>query len=132
MNWYFKPRKKEIPFYELIGVRKFKKHLLNFFGENYSQKQGWLPLKNRSENYNEAFKKFINKTKQNEVVHLIVMLILLILSVETLLEGKFLQALSVVIINIPFNVYPIILQRYNRFRIYQILKIDRIEQTPGD
>ncbi len=106
--------------YEFLGVRFFKKYLLptellvsHLRGKNGMQRvRGVLKAE---------LKRFEWETRRNEVIHLLVLLLtgcLLVFKSPQLSIG---QLLAILAINLYLNIYPIFVQRYNRFRIMRLL-----------
>jgi len=108
--------------YEGLGIIRFKRTMLNFVGKEKARKMGWLPLNESLDQVEDSLKSFIRKTKFNELVHTLVMVALMVASIKLITEGQFAQGIVVIALNIPFNLYPILLQRYNRRRILDYLK----------
>ena len=121
-HWYFKPRKFEYSIYEYLGIKQFKKCMLRLFGLELASKLGWYPFKDRSVSFQRALIKFYSQTIRNESAHLLVLVGLVFFSLNLLKEGDYPHALVVIIINIPFNIYPVMLQRYNRGRVKRVLE----------
>jgi hypothetical protein len=122
---YFEPMKFEQwrgrSIYELLGVRFFKRYLLpdqillfRLRGKKAIQRgQGVLDTE---------LKRLEWETRRNEVTHLLALLL-----TGCILAFKFPQLTTVqfhiiFVINLYINVYPIFVQRYNRFRIMGLLK----------
>jgi hypothetical protein len=55
------------------------------------------------------------------LAHLIVVVGLFAVSMTLLIEGQYAQVFATLAINIPCNIYPIMLQRYNRDRVNKLL-----------
>lgn len=117
---------KQSKFYEIIGVTQFKKIVpLGDF---------WINL------YNRVSKKklCLITSRENAVVwliftiavecmHIIGFLISLNFIVRYNLESEYMQVLKTVLSTIVINIYPIMVQRYNRVRILKIFKIKNEE-----
>lgn len=117
--------------YEKLGIIRFKRAMLNLVGKENAKKMGWHPLSESSGQVDDALRIFIRKTKLNELVHLLVLIALLVASIKLFAEGQLAQGLVVIIINIPFNIYPIFLQRYNRRRILDYLNARSLRNENG-
>lgn len=117
--------------YESLGILRFKRTMLNLVGKEKARKMGWFPLNESTGQIQDSLKLFIRKTKLNELVHLVVLIALLVASIKLFAEGQLAQGLVVIMINIPFNFYPIMLQRYNRRRINDYLKARSLQNKNG-
>jgi glycosyl-4,4'-diaponeurosporenoate acyltransferase len=124
MPKYFEPRKLEQwrgrSIYEFLGVRFFKRYLLptellllRLSGKKAIQGgQGVLKAE---------LKRLEWETRRNEVIHLLALLLTGCIFVFKSPQLSIAQFLGVFAINLYVNVYPIFLQRYNRFRIMRLL-----------
>ena len=113
---------RETDLYERIGVRGFKKIVpLGDF---------WIML------YNKLFSKrlrIINSKKDAivwfiftfsvELLHFIGFIITLWFTIQSVINADYYKVLKLTGINVIVNLYPIIIQRYNRIRILEIFKI---------
>ena len=95
--------------------------MIKLFGENYGRKFGWFPFRERKEECTEVLKSFRKKTEKNELAHLFILVLLIALSINLIINGETAEAVVVIFINIPFNLYPIMLQRYLRFRVERLI-----------
>lgn len=104
-----------ITMYKLLGISFFRKGTIFFF---------WGSKKNRSRFFNgtkEGLQNFIYQSKQSEFGHLGSLLVILPVSILFLSKGFLFYAIVTSSFNIIGNLYPIILQRYHRIRIENIL-----------
>ena len=114
---------KEIPVYQALGVRVFKKFVP--FGDY------WILM------FNKIFSKEIRllKSKENaivwviftiavELLHSVAFFIMIWLAIKHLINEEYLRLLRTLVFNLIINVYPILVQRYNRFRIIKIFNIN--------
>lgn len=109
--------------YEHLGIKKFKRILL--YIAHSKQKQ--IPFKNYFiKDYSiDGLKEFDAMSRKSEKYHVILAFILFLytirigVSIDSISDAIFL--LFFMIINILFNIYPILLQRYNRIRIMNAL-----------
>ncbi len=100
--------------YTFLGVSTFKSILVLLF---------WGRKNNRKRYYNgtrEGLQNFLYQTKQSEFGHLVPLIITVILSIYLLFKGYVLLVIMITMINILGNLYPIILQRHHRIKIYQL------------
>jgi len=124
-DWYFKPKnfEKSGKLYEMLGVRQFKKLISTV--EKYVRK----PLKAKKSSSHtyylkertiKGIKKFESGSRITETVHTIAFGALALLAYsrdpENLLSPYEWSG------NVFINFYPIILQRYNRARIYNTVE----------
>jgi len=130
-NWLFRPREFEAPVYERLGVRRFKKYMLLCVGSPRAGRLGWHPIRDRGGSVQDALTSFQKQTKRNESAHWVVLIGLAGMGVHLLVEGQYAQALAVILINIPFNVYPIMLQRYSRHRVNRLLASRKQTRGPS-
>ena len=125
MRKYFEPTKLELwrgrSIYELFGIRFFKRYLLP---------DGFLLLRLRGKKAMQGghgvlkseLKRLERETRRNEVIHLLALFLtgcFLISRFQRLSLGQF---LAIFAINLYVNIYPIFVQRYNRFRIMRLLR----------
>jgi glycosyl-4,4'-diaponeurosporenoate acyltransferase len=126
---YFKPGKLEQwrgrSIYEFLGVRFFKKYLLPTELLLF-RLRGKKALQGGQRRLQAELKRLEWETRRNEVIHLLALLLTAcILAFRFPLFGfpqlSVGQCLAIIAINLYVNVYPIFLQRYNRFRIMRLL-----------
>ena len=116
---YFKPKTWEGNgrFYELLGVRYFKKFVVKLgrqTGQNSAKPNNYY-LWNRSV---EGMKQYERKTRYNEMMHLMGMIIPLI----GLMIGENEVGMEIILwVIFAINVHPFLLQRYNRIRLYKAM-----------
>lgn len=123
-TWYFKPKPFEQngELYEYLGVKTFK--LLTPFELLYriEKKKRWTFRRKKD------VAKYFSDTKKGEVAHLISMIIIIVGCLILFFKDYWMEGILLAIANVMINVYPIILMRYNRFRI---LKIKNRLKKPG-
>lgn len=71
------------------------------------------------------FKKHIGKTYFYEKFHFVCLLFFLLTTAFAFMQGNIILGILIMIANILYNVYPILLQQYNRLRIMLLLKHTR-------
>ncbi len=101
--------------YKVLGVKYFKIFLLVTF---------WGKEKNRKKYFNgtkTGIRNFIYQTRQSEFGHLAALVIVAVINLYVLWKGYYTVALSLFILNIFGNLYPVVLQRYHRMRIGKIV-----------
>jgi hypothetical protein len=119
-------------FYEKIGVRTFK-YFVPTCGDL------WIKL------YQKVFKKkvsltstrkkavhFASMTQVYELIHYFGFVLLLVINVIVLFQGKTSSTVWIFLMNILVNVYPIILNRYNRIRLSRVYYIQKNELNLSD
>ena len=118
--WYFKPRRFEQAangrLYVLLGVRLFKRYLPTS-GDLVSRARGCRRIAPIGPGLVSSLVQYESQTKSWEVRHIFGALSMLALtwwSIAVHGKGSWLILLSA---NILINVYPIMLQRYNRTRL---------------
>lgn len=106
-------RKGEI--YEILGVNFYRKILVWI---------GWEKLNKKAKPVGKGKDVLIDlhyQSKQDELAHLIIFIIVLAFNIYVAIEYGFLASTWLLSLNILLNLYPIFLQRFNRPRIERIL-----------
>lgn len=98
-------------FFQLFGLDLFRKALINSFFRHLNPR---VYLKGRGDEY---FRVFHKETEQSETSHLFSLIATLIPQIAFLMEGEYVLFLSLTVWSIIFNIYPMLLQRRNRFRM---------------
>ena len=125
-NWnYFLPKyfENDGEIYKYFGVNIFRKILVIIGWEKLIKKMN-VPVKCNIEN----LKKREENTRAGEFGHIVIGLIVMILTL--ILTKTFKDAKWLIITNIIFHIYPILLQRYNRPRYLRVINMfeNRIKQ----
>jgi len=105
--------------YEFLGIHFFRKLLVWF---------GWEKLNKKSnpvEKNTDALIHLQYRTKQSELGHLIILVIVLGFSIFVAFKFGIIESLWLLLLNILLNLYPIFLQRYNRPRLERAIKLSR-------
>lgn len=105
--------------YESLGINMYRTLLV---------KIGWEKLNKKSkpvEKNTEALTNLYYRTKQDELGHLMIMLIVLGFTVFVAYKFGILRSLWLLVLNILLNIYPIFLQRYNRPRIARAIILSK-------
>ncbi|MFZ6820005.1 hypothetical protein [Undibacterium sp. Ji22W] len=105
--------------YGYLGINLFRKMLVII---------GWEKLNKKSnpiEKNVKALEHNLLRTKKSELGHLIIFLIVLVVSVVVAVNRGLRDAMWLIIFNVLFNLYPVLLQRYNRPRIERALQLIR-------
>lgn len=103
--------------YESVGINFYRKLLVGI---------GWEKLGKKSKPVQKDINALMNlhyRTKQDELGHSIIMLIVLGFTIFVIIKFGILKSLWLLILNILLNVYPILLQRYNRPRIERAINL---------
>ena len=105
------------------------------FGINFYRKLlvlvGWEKLNKKANPVNGNLETLINlqyKTKQSELGHLIIFLIVTGFTIYVIIKFTFIKSLWLIFLNVILNVYPIFLQRYNRPRLKRALELSKYRQ----
>lgn len=106
--------------YEFLGVKFFKRYLLPTELLLF-RLRGKKAIQGGQRVLKSELLRLEWETKRNEVIHLLALLFtgcILVFSAPQMSVGKFVVIFA---INLYVNLYPIFLQRYNRFRIKRLL-----------
>lgn len=119
---YFKEKnwEKKGKIYESLGINIFRKLLVGI---------GWEKLNKKSkpvEKNAKALTYLHHRTKQDELGHLIILLIVLGFNIYVAWKFGILQSLWLLVLNIVLNLYPIFLQRYNRPRLERVIQLSKL------
>lgn len=105
--------------YESLGINFYRKLLVWV---------GWEKLNKKSnpiEKNTKALMHLHYQTKQSELGHIVILLIVLGFNIFVAFQFGIIKSLSLLILNVLFNLYPILLQRYNRPRIARALHLSK-------
>ena len=105
--------------YKWFGVNGFRKLLVLLGWEKVIRASS--PVKKNL----DAIKHLEHGTRQAEFGHLIIFFIVFATNVFVAFRYGIAKSLSLFLLNIIFNVYPVILQRYNRPRLQRMIKLRR-------
>ncbi len=105
--------------YASLGINFYRK-LLVWTGWERFNKKSKLVEKNTKALLNLHY-----RTKQDELAHLIIMLIVFEFNVVVAFKFGFLKSLWLLILNVLLNLYPVFLQRYNRPRIERAINLSK-------
>jgi hypothetical protein len=108
--------------YEKFGINFYRKLLVLV---------GWEKLNKKANPVNGNLETLINleyKTKQSELGHLIIFLIVNGFTIYVIIKFTFIKSLWLIFLNVILNVYPIFLQRYNRPRLKKALELNKCRQ----
>lgn len=105
--------------YLSLGINLFRKLLVWI---------GWEKLNKKSNPVDkniDALMHLLYRTKQSELGHLIILIIVFGFNVFVAFKFGIGKSLWLLILNIVFNLYPILLQRYNRPRIERAIHLSK-------
>lgn len=108
--------------YEKLGINLFRKLLVVVGWEKLNKNAN--PVKNNI----EALALLEYRTKQSELGHLIILFIVLGFTIYVAIIFTLTQSLWLLFLNVILNVYPILLQRYNRPRLQRALELIKYKQ----
>lgn len=101
--------------YQAFGINFFRKLLVGIGWERLNKKSN--PVKKSP----KALEYLHYRTKQSELGHIIILIIVFGFNVFVAFKFGILKSLWLLVLNILFNLYPILLQRYNRPRIERVI-----------
>lgn len=103
--------------YEQLGIHLFRKLLVII---------GWEKLNKKANPVQKNIDALIHleqQTKKSEYAHIIIFFIVTGFTIYVAIQYSFLEAGWLLFLNIILNVYPVLLQRYNRPRLQRAIKI---------
>lgn len=109
--------------YELLGINFFRKLLLWI---------GWEKLNKKSnpiEKNTKSLRHLLYRTKQSELGHIIIFVIVLGFTALVAIQYGVRESLWLIILNTLLNLYPILLQRYNRPRYVRAILLSEHRET---
>lgn len=106
--------------FQFLKVELFRKFLLASFWKNKKRRKQYFDGKAKGLEHFEA------ETQQAEFGHLWPFIILTGISLYALFKGRIVFALTTMLINVLFNFYPILLQRFHRLRISRVLQRPKV------
>lgn len=105
--------------YEVLGINIFRKLLVLIGWEKLNKKA------NPIEKNTNALIHLQYRTKQSEFGHTIILFIVLGFTIFVVYRYGIKESLSLVLLNILLNLYPILLQRYNRPRLERAIILSK-------
>lgn len=122
-EYYFRPKafenRQDGKVYEKLGVRFYKKYVPT--GGNYFKERiNFRPITNAASK-EKGLEWLLSFTRSAEFVHVLLFAFTFVVSVSALFRGEFRGAFVSTLINLIVNIYPIMLQRYNRVKIIKVL-----------
>ncbi|QNF32686.1 hypothetical protein HUW51_08065 [Adhaeribacter swui] len=107
---------KEGKIYEKLGVHWYRKLLVFIGWEKLNRKN------NPVEKSASALFQLERATRASEFGHLVIAVLVLLVSVVVSFKYSVLEASWLILLNLLFNVYPIMVQRYNRPRLRRAIQ----------
>lgn len=130
LDRYFRPGDSEPILYRRLGVRCFKRYLPTG-GDIYAERMKWHPILDRTGGLAAALLRVERRTRLAESAHLLAFIFFATVSVVGLVAGgRIVPIILISTFNVGFNIYPIMVQRYNRHRILRLLQ--RLNDAAGD
>ena len=108
--------------YESLGINLFRKFLVLI---------GWEKLNKKANPVEKNLQALIHleyRTKQSELGHIIIFFIVLAFTIYVAITFGIKESLSLIILNILLNVYPVLLQRYNRPRLQRAIILSKYRE----
>jgi hypothetical protein len=109
------PWEKDGQIYERAGIRAFRWTLLR-------SGLGWINPNFHVRHSRADWERLLRETHNSEGVHWLAGAAQVVLAVWFLIDGNARHGYVMLLVRIPFDVYPIMLQRWNRGRVYRVLK----------
>jgi hypothetical protein len=109
--------------YEMLGINIFRKILVLVGWEKLNKREN--PVAKNS----EALIHLEYRTKQSELGHLIIFFIVLAFTIYVAITISIQESLWLFLLNLLLNVYPILLQRYNRPRLKRAISISKRKRS---
>ncbi|WP_158859985.1 glycosyl-4,4'-diaponeurosporenoate acyltransferase CrtO family protein [Lunatibacter salilacus] len=103
--------------YKLLGVNIFRKLLVWVGWEKLNKKT--LPVKNSS----ESLMNLSYATRESEFGHLVIFFIVMIFTIFVAVKFGIVKSIWLLLLNILLNVYPVLVQRFNRPKFEKLLKM---------
>lgn len=108
--------------YEAFGINLFRKLLVIV---------GWEKLNKKANPVDKNLQALVHleyRTKQSELGHIIIFFIVLAFTIYVGITFGIKETLSLLILNILLNVYPVLLQRYNRPRLQRAIILSKYRE----
>lgn len=108
--------------YEAFGINLFRKFLVII---------GWEKLNKKANPVEKNLQALVHleyRTKQSELGHIIIFFIVLAFTIYVAITFGIKESLSLIILNLLLNVYPVLLQRYNRPRLQRAIILSKYRE----
>ena len=109
--------------YEAFGVNWFRKLLVII---------GWEKLNKKANPIEKNLQALVHleyRTKQSELGHIIIFFIVLAFTIYVAITFGIKESVSLIILNILLNLYPVLLQRYNRPRLQRAIILSKYREV---
>ena len=110
------PIEREGRVYKYLGVDFYRKLLLF---------SGWEKIRKKETPISKSLDLLLYyeyKTRASEFGHGIIAIIIVFITIYVYIEYSFKETIWLIVLNILMNIYPIIVQRYNRPRVQRVIK----------
>jgi hypothetical protein len=112
---YYRPKAFESKqLYEFLGIRFFQYCLVHSFFRHMNPR---VYLKNKGRHYLEVY---FEETKQSETSHIFSGIVTGVVQIYFFIAQEWVAGVSLTVFSIIFNLYPFMLQRYNRLSLNRI------------
>jgi hypothetical protein len=108
--------------YETFGINWFRKLLVLISWEKLNKNA------NPVEKNLQALEHLEYRTKQSELGHIIIFFIVLAFTIYVAITFGIKESVSLIILNILLNLYPVLLQRYNRPRLQRAIILSKYRE----
>ena len=109
------PWEKDGEIYDRAGIRAFRWVLLR-------SGLGWINPNLHVRHSRADCERLLRETNNSEGVHWLAGAVLMALAIWFLVDGYPVYGYVMLLVRLPFDVYPIMLQRWNRGRVYRVLR----------
>jgi hypothetical protein len=109
------PWERDGEIYDRAGIRAFRWVLLR-------SGLGWINPNFHVRHSRPDCERLLRETNNSEGVHWLAGAVLVVLAIWFLVDGYPVHGYVMLLVRIPFDVYPIMLQRWNRGRVYRVLR----------
>ena len=113
---------KKVKIYEAFGINWFRKLLVII---------GWEKLNKKANTVEKNLQALVHleyRTKQSELGHIIIFFIVLAFTIYVAITFGIKESVSLIILNILLNLYPVLLQRYNRPRLQKAIILSKYRE----
>ena len=105
---------KEGEIYELAGIRAFRWVL-------FHSPLGWINANFHLRGSRVDCDRLLREMNSSEAVHWLTCIVSVMLAISNIVHGYVMYGYAMLLIRIPFDLYPIMLQRWNRGRVLRVL-----------
>ena len=112
------PWERDGAIYDRAGVRVFRWVLLH-------SGLGWINPNFHVSHTRTDCERLLRETNNSEGVHWLACVVTVVLAIWFLVDDHAEYGYVMLLVRIPFDLYPIMLQRWNRGRVYRVLRLAR-------